>query len=327
MRNSITKQLVSLVQTIGVSGYEWELGMAKTIQLVVGFPGLRIGNNLVYSFSGAKSPTLFITAHMDEVGFVKTKEDRDGSQILPIGDIVFSSIRQQKLVFNNKSTNVLSQPIISGNSFDDVRIQGLSKIPVGSIGTFEKKLLWKDDRLSSPGLDNKVGCTVLVQLIQFLQRTQPSCSIVCCFSAKEEIGTNGVISALRTISPDLVIDIDSAYTTLDKDIPENWLVPEIGKGPALQLMGEKFIVSDRYRRIVEKVAKTNKIPLQCEVPDIYSGGTNSSSIQSAGFETLQINIPVAFQHTGMSEASVLDVEMTSKLIEKLLTSHTLFDFT
>ncbi len=323
-----TKRILEqLLEPISVSGYEWELGMADTLQEIVGFPGRRIGNNLVYSFSGAKSSTLFISAHMDEVGFIKTKEDKDGSQILPIGDISFAAIQNAQLIFRANNSNVISEIICSGTSFEDARIQGLSKIPAGSIGTFDKNISIEGDRIISPGLDNKVGCAALVQLVQFLQKSCPSCSIVCCFSAKEEIGTNGVLSAVRSISPDLVIDIDSAYTSRDSDIPSSWLVTGIGEGPALQLMGDKFIVSDRYRRIVENISKNNNLPLQYEVPDIYSGGTNSSSIQSAGWETIQINIPVAFQHTGKSEASISDVETASDLIIELVTSHTLFDFT
>ncbi len=327
MKNTATL-LKQLVSPIAVSGYEWELGMASTIQHWMGREGERIGNNLVYTL-GEGMYEIFISAHMDEVGFIITESTKEYCRILPVGDIPVENVIGEKLIFAVNDTIQYSLPIKQASSFEDLKVLGLNKLPIGSIGTFAKKATQRKNCVYSPSLDNKSGCAVLILLYKKLMGTQLPVRVTLCFSSKEEIGVNGVMSAVRNRNPDICIDVDSAYAKSNTEFfPANWCMPLMGKGPALQLLGDEFLISDRYRRIVEKAAGDNTIPLQYEIPDSRSGGTNSKAIQNNGYETIQINIPVAGQHSAKSSVSLTDIEDAAELLFQLITKgYTLFDLT
>lgn len=322
-----TQQIITeLVSQVAVSGYEWELGMASVIQQLIGTSGKRIGNNLVYTLGKGKN-NLFISAHMDEVGFIITNSSQNFCRILPVGDIPIENVVNKRLGFVIDGKTVYSQPIQSASSFTELNVMGLKNPPIGSIGTFEKKCNKRKNLLCSPSVDNKTGCAALILLYDRLKMQELPITVTLCFSSKEEIGVNGVMSAVKECNPDLCIDIDSAYAnSKTESFPPNWCIPEMEKGPALQLLGDEFIISDRYRRYVERVANENTIPIQYEIPDSRSGGTNSKALQNNGYETIQVNIPVADQHSAESCVSLIDIESTAELLYQIIMNdYTLFD--
>ena len=143
-------------------------------------------------------------------------------------------------------------------------------------------------------------------------------SIYCCFSACEEVGTNGLLTAVRQINPSICIDVDSAYAKPLDSQTSNWSIPKLGKGLAIQLQGTNFIVASTLRRKLENICLKNDIQYQYEIPSSNSGGTNASSLQNAGYSVAQINIPVRSQHTAKSEASLNDIKSTIQLLETLV---------
>lgn len=326
--NSILKELV---YTPAPSGYEWSLGMAEKIQSLIGFPGLRIGNNLVYEV-GQGSKKVFISAHMDEVGFfIKHDKKNDRLYVNPIGYIDASSLAGKKIdIFSfagNKTQKVDEGTVIPEGdecTFSKVciKLEKKNTVKTGALATFSKTFVWQDDSIMATSLDNKVGVTTLISLIQLFKEYLPEeFKIIFCFSSAEEQGMNGVMSAVRKYNPDLCIDIDSAYAQPYSDINiDYWTIPEIGKGPALQLMGQEWILSDYLRAFVEKTAEEKGISLQYEIPSGDQGGTQSLFYATAGYPFIQLNIPVADQHTSQSKASLSDIQDTITLAQNVIQS-------
>lgn len=316
--NNYKSLLTALTQSYAVSGYEWELGITKTLQKSIGSLGKRIGDNLVYQF-GIGEKKIMLSAHMDEVGFFITHVKKDFIKIMPIGDVAVENVFGKKLVFYVDNKVAKTYKVKKTKSFTDLNIYGLKDAKIGSVGTFEKSIRINDKIIEATSLDNKVGCAVLVEITKELQRKKPNKSIFICFACREEASTNGLMHAVKKIDPDICVDIDSAYAKPITSVKKkNWRIPQIGKGPAIQLMGNGFIVRASDRRLIETVCKKNRIPYQYEIPDGNYGGTNASKLIDAGFETLQINIPVANQHSAVSIASLNDIAMTTKLIKNLL---------
>lgn len=315
----VMQSLEKLINSYAISGYEWELNITNTIQELVGSPCERIGNNLIYSI-GKGEKNIFISAHMDEVGFFITKSNKNFYKILPIGTIDIKDVIGERLIFFYKNKHYTSEQIQQAKSFSDLAIEIKGQLPVGSIGTFEKRTFINNKIITSPSLDNKTGCLVLIELIKFLSEPDiKDCRYIFCFASREESGGNGLMTALAASNPNICIDIDSAYAKplLGKE-NDNWAIPEIGKGPAIQLQGKGFMISSDIRRFIERIAEKNNISYQYEIPSIDAGGTNAEAILNKGLEVMQINIPVANQHSAKSTTSIKDIQSTIQLLKPIL---------
>lgn len=320
MKNLI-ESLKKLVASYAMSGYEWELNVTAVIQQLVGFSGKKVGTNIVYSLGEGKK-IIFISAHMDEVGFFVTNSNKSFCKIIPIGSVNIKSIIGEKLVFFNRGILYSSKKILKKKSFSDLQVKTTEQIPIGSVGTFEKKFVFKNNKITSPSLDNKVGCLVLIELIRIFSRMKnKQFRYVFCFASREEGSGNGLMSAVRYFNPHLCIDIDSAYAKpFIGNKYANWTIPVIGKGPAIQLQGKGFRVSSEVLRFVENITQKNNIPYQYEIPSNQEGGTNSGAILNAGYEIMQINIPVANQHSAKSKVSIIDIQNTIMLLKQVLSN-------
>jgi endoglucanase len=238
--------------------------------------------------------------------------------IIPIGDISPESLHNEQLAFFTNDRKRISKIISKGVTFQDIKVAGLH-CKTGDVGSFLKRFEIKNNTVVSPGLDNKVGCLVLILLINTLKSIELNNRYVFCFSDREETGFNGITSALNIYKPDFCIDIDSAYALpLNGLSTKNWFVPTSGKGPAIQLIGNGFIICAETRKTVESVAYLNNIPFQYEIPDGLNGGTQAKIMIQSGYTTLQINIPVGEQHTAKSFVSTFDILQTFHLIKNLL---------
>jgi putative aminopeptidase FrvX len=183
----------------------------------------------------------------------------------------------------------------------------------------KKKISISKDIITAPSLDNKVGCLTILEVMNSIKESKDK-TFIFCFACREEISLNGLMQAVRQYNPDICIDVDSAYA-LPVSFPaqkRNWQIPTIGKGPAIQLMGNGFIIRSDNRFFVESVAKENNISYQYEIPDGENGGTNASTLISAGYDTIQINVPVSNQHSAESKASLEDINTSSILLQKVL---------
>lgn len=318
---NLIKKLSILVKSFGVSGYEWvDGGIAQTIQTVMGEKGIRIYDNLVYKLGNGKKK-LFISAHMDEVGFILTKKKKDYCSVMPIGSISIENTVNQKLVF--LPNEIQSIKTNKSKSFANLKVYFKKQPNIGDIGTFFKKITFAGNIFNSPCLDNRVGCFALIQTYQLLKsKNIKDKTIFFCFAPREEQGANGVISAVKQIKPELCIDVDSAYAQPIKKLWErkNWYVPVLGKGPAIQLLGTDYILTYNNRKTIENIIKQNRLLFQYEIPDRDMGGTFAQTLIANGYETIQINVPVAFQHYSRSKVSLKDIKNSIKLLKKLLIS-------
>lgn len=316
---SLQEQLLALTAAYAVSGYEWELGIVDTIQTIAGEKGVRIGDNLLYTL-GSGEKKVFVSAHMDEVGFFISQVEASGIRIMPIGDVVIDDVIGTKLRFFIDGQSYLSKPVVKAKDFSSLLIQGIPNPKIGLVGSFEKSFSADQTYVSGPSLDNKVGCLALLTLMRTLSVDLTDKTVFFCFASREEINKNGIMSAVRKLSPDICIDVDSAYAQplSDNKTKRNWQVPMLGKGPAIQLQGNGFIVRSSDRRLVEATCEENGIAYQYEIPDGYNGGTNASTLISSGYETMQINIPVFNQHAAASKVALKDIALTAQLLEKLI---------
>lgn len=309
-----------------------------------------IGN--IWGTFGMGKFTVLIEAHGDEVGFMVSRITESGRLkfVCIGGSDPKQLINQPVKIFGAEEIDglIIQTEPGSGNGLDmgslSIEIGQKSKTEVEKLGikpgdtiSFARNFqtLGKaNDLVISPGLDNKVGITATIKAARIISETigypSPKITYVFAITSQHEQGNHrGLTGLLHKIKPDFALVIDSAYA---QPFPApfsktgNWNIPVIGRGPAIEPIGQGFILSETMRDFLsEEIAKWQKNQpgakrlIQYEVPDNRSGGTNITGVYNRydGIPSATINIPVAQQHSPTCMASLKDIEQAGTLIAHL----------
>lgn len=331
--------LEELIRVPGVSGFEDDI--REYIRTKVEAMGLipkedNLGNLIVTV--GDRGPLVVFIAHMDELGFIVSKIDSDGSiRIRKVGGVDDRTlvgrvveIKTQKGIVNGVMG--LKPPHLMTDLDDrkkvvvwqDVRVDvgTRSKKETEKIGVrvldpmvFKKDITYiTDDIICARAVDDRMGCAVLLDVLGKLKARDIHARLVFVWSVQEETGLTGAKVIGFTMRPDYVFAVDTMTTTdapMMGDVFERVL---LGGGPAMRMFDNAAVASPKLRRIVEQVAKAAKIPLQYGTG---GGATDGAAIQEFGSLMMPIGIAMRYTHSPTECASIKDMENTSKLLVKL----------
>jgi len=120
-------------------------------------------------------------------------------------------------------------------------------------GIFYPNFSLLDGRAISPSMDDRSGCTVLVELIKNLKVKSLLYDLYVVFTAQEEIGVKGARTSAYDITPDLgiAIDVTSCFDYLEPRMS----AVELGKGPAVKVMDGGMITNMELRSKIIEVAE------------------------------------------------------------------------
>lgn len=285
-----------------------------------------LGNLIVHKKGPGKK--IMLAAHMDQIGLMATAvEDSGYVRFAPIGGVSPSTLVNQKVVFKNGVIGVVSM-----EGKDCTASGPISKffidIGTGSREETEELISSGDncifyapavelanDIISSPYLDNRVSCAVLIEVLRSLKTLQYDAYFV--FTTQEEVGLRGAKAAAFGIMPDLGIAIDVTGTG-DIINPAHIMSVKLGAGPTVKIKDASVICSPMVRRLLEQTAEKHQIPYQPEI--LEYGGTDTASIQltGAGIPAGCISIPTRYIHSMSETCSMSDVENAARLLTALL---------
>ncbi|OGV95643.1 hypothetical protein A2W24_07140 [Microgenomates group bacterium RBG_16_45_19] len=325
---TISQVLRQLVKYPGVSGFEKEQGITHIVADLIQNTGLTpqidgCGNVLAQIGDGSK--IMLVEAHLDEVGICLTNRLNNLSyQFVTVGQSTPLELVGGTISITTKSTiinGIIASSVNQPKFYQDLTVKFPNPIdlPPGTIGYFRRFYQTQDSLVSSPALDNRVGCAVLISLLPLLKPI-PAWTLNLAFTTQEEQGLGkGAAAVAQRLLPRVAIVIDSAYTQPQTQT-NNWSIPTIGQGPALQVQGTGFVNDAELSRLVIATATQNQIPIQFEIPDSLEGYTNVRAINtvSPATKTIGLNIPVTGQDSPCCQASLYDIQATSFLITKLL---------
>jgi putative aminopeptidase FrvX len=159
-----------------------------------------------------------------------------------------------------------------------------------------------------------MGCTVLIDALEKLKDRRLPVRIAFVWSVQEETGLTGAKVAGFTMRPDYVFAIDTMTTTDAPKQGETFEKVCLGEGPAMRMFDNYAIASPKMRKLVEEVAKANKIPLQ-----YGSGGgtTDGCAVQEFGALMMALGFPMRYTHSTTECASLKDMESMSRLVVRL----------
>lgn len=333
------KLLEELIRVPGVSGYEDDIRefiKAKVKALGVETEEDNIGN--LMATLGDQGPLVMFMAHMDELGLIVTKIEDDGSlRVRKVGGIDDRTLVGRVVEVKTEKGKVtgvlgLKPPHLMTESDDKKKVVSWEEVRV-DVGTRSKKqterlgvrvldpMVFKkditylsDDIVCARAVDDRMGCAILLGALEKLKSKKLPVRVKFVWSVQEETGLKGAKVAGFTYRPDYMFAVDTMTSTDGPRQGETYEKVLLGGGPAMRMFDNYAIASPRMRKLVEEVAKANKIPLQ-----YGSGGgtTDGSAVQDFGALMMALGIPMRYTHSPTECASIKDMENMSRLIVKL----------
>lgn len=275
---------------------------------------------------------VMLDAHMDEVGFIITNINSDGSLSFDmLGGVNIESIVAKRVTINGAIGVVQVKPIhllkgdearkmpdkasltidIGAKDQDDAK----RYVKVGDIGTFYNQYIeFGDGLIKSKALDDRIGCAVLIDMIKSDLKYDAWFS----FSVQEEIGLRGARVTTNYIEPDFAIAVETTTAADIAGMPENKQVCKVGEGAAVSFMDNSTLYERELFDLSLTVAKANNIKAQ--VKQAVSGGNNSGAIHlsKTGVRAITVSTPCRYLHSQSCVASKDDILSVRKLSEALL---------
>lgn len=313
-----------------------------------------IGNVIGFLPSNkSNSKRIMIFAHMDEVGFIVRHIDEDGFLFFErIGGANVNVLPGNQLqVLGDKGTVT---GVVGTKAYHFLKPEEKGKFPaqdqlyidigaaskeeahekgiqVGSTICFQANYLERENgRVTGKAMDNRVTCTVLLELAEQLSSTQASLEwdiyLVAC--VQEEFNIRGVLPAVRKIKPHVSIGLD---VTPACDTPELTTYSDVGldKGPALTFLNYHgkgtlagVLPDSKLIQALINTCQVNNISYQREVAVGVITENAFIVFEEAGIATANISIPTRYTHTPVETVSLHDVKQTIHLLYEFLTSLT-----
>ncbi|MGI6258537.1 MAG: M42 family metallopeptidase [Anaerolineaceae bacterium] len=283
--------------------------------------------------SGKDRVRVMLAGHMDEVGFMVTKEDGDGLfEFTTIGGIDPRQLVGKPVIIGRdhvpgvigaKAIHLTTpaeraQELRADALRIDVGLGGSKLVKLGDRATFDTKLTVLGPSLRGKALDDRLGVFTIIQL---LKNAPENVDLLAAFTVQEELGLRGAKIAAYHLNPDIGIALDS---TPANDLPhfdgeENTIHnTKLDGGPAIYLMDGATIGDRRLIKWLSETTDAEGIPWQYRQPG--RGGTDAGSIHKtrAGVPSVSVSVPQRYLHSAAGLVRKDDVINTIKLLHAAL---------
>lgn len=327
----IKEVLISLSSSVAIGDIDEACILAKDI-LKEYCPVFDCNDLGFYGKFDAKSDkTIMIEAHIDEVGMIVTHIDDNGFlsvsncggidvKTLPSAQVVVHGKEKVKGVFCSTPPH-LSKENATYDNISDIKIDtGLKEkakelISIGDFVTYDVKAsALIDSRVTSKSLDDRAGCTVLLELAGRLYGKDLPVNVVLLFSDKEELGMRGVRTAAYSLDIDEAIAVDVSFASAP-GVPED----KSGKLSDGAMIGVSPVLSSKISKKLLALAKENGIAYQCEVMGGSTGtDADALSVMKEGIPCGLISVPLRNMHSAVEVVDTKDIVCTADLLEKYI---------
>jgi endoglucanase len=327
---SINNKLEALCTAFGPTGRETEIAEVIRKQIEEYADEIKqdvMGNLIAIKKGSVGTRKVMLAAHMDEIGFIVTHIDDNGFlRVAAVGGVSPQRSIFQRVEFENGTIGVI------GHETKDLKIENMKiqhlfidigvatkeeaekLVEIGDIAKFTAPYIKMGNRVTSPAMDNRAGCVVLVELLSRIKDNQDDIYFV--FTTQEEVGLRGAKTAAFGIRPDLGIALD---VTPAGDTPESKrLTVDLGKGPAIKIKDRSLLCNPLVIKMLTKAAEKAGIKSQREILEF--GGTDGGAMQMTGqgVPAGVISVPCRYVHSQAETVDLADIEGAVKLLEAAL---------
>jgi len=305
----------------------------------------KLGNLTVELKSGKENAKkLMLSAHTDEVGFMVTEISESGYlKIDTVGGISPEVVAGRHVTVLTKEgfiDGIISSKAIHHKDREDrlkpEKIKNLyvdigakdgdeakELCQIGDYLTFSPnfKYFGKNDRfITSKALDDRLGCAILIELLERLNDNVDSLplDLYFCFTTREEVGISGATVAANTIRPDYAVVLETTAVADIAGVPESQKVAKLGEGGVISLMDRSTIYDRGLIDLMLETAKENGIKAQ--IKKFVSGGNDAGHIHKSttGVRTLALSAPTRYLHSPNCVASLDDYDAMLELLYKFI---------
>ena len=303
-----------------IDGYADEIAVDKSGNIIVFKKGAKRAEN-----------KLLLSAHMDEVGFIVTSVNGDGTlNIDEVGGIdrrVISG-KSVKLCTSNVNGVFGIKPIhLSGESKNEIpklsamyidigakdREDAEKNIEVGDLAAFEGFYEENEQAVITKALDDRVGCLVLIEMI----KSELPYDMYFTFVVQEEVGLRGAKTASYTVDPDFAIVVE---TTTAADIPnveDSKQVCRLGEGAVISFMDRRTIYDKELYKEAFKAAERAGVKAQAK--QAVAGGNDAGviNVSRGGVRTIAVSLPCRYLHAPHTTAYKEDINAVFETVNEL----------
>ena len=285
--------------------------------------------NIIAHKKGEKVPAkkIMVDAHLDEIGIIISGVTADGflkfstiggispevlfCKRVKIGDIIgVIGAKPIHLTHGDEGKKCPKTDAMYIDIGAKSKEEALSTVSLGDTGVIMSEFELCGDFIKSKALDDRVGCAVLIKLIQ----NYSEYDFYATFTAGEEIGCRGAKTAAFTVAPDYALVLECTTAADIEGSNDTNCVCKLGYGPAISFMDKSTL----YNREFYLAAINSGV--KCQTKTAVTGGNNSGAIHQSGsgVKTLAISVPCRYIHSANSVANSEDIKNAYELAATML---------
>lgn len=293
-----------------------------------------LGNLIVFK-KGKNKPKkkVMLDAHMDEVGFIITAINADGTLLFDcVGGINTAVMTGIPVHVGEKKISgvigVVPVHLLSAEKKKElpekssllIDIGASSKeeaekyVEIGDCAYFDSEFVkFGNGFIKSKALDDRAGCAILIEMIK---REQPY-DLYFNFSVGEEVGLGMAGTAAYSVAPDYAIVVETTTAADLAGVDEGKKVCKLGLGGAVSFMDRRTVYSKDLFNFALNLAKEKNIKLQPKT--MVAGGNNAGIIHKSagGIKTLTISVPCRYLHSPSCVIKEEDLYSSLEIINAL----------
>ncbi len=292
----------------------------------------KMGNLIAFRRGKKSGFKLLLAAHMDEVAFMVTNINEDGTlSFAPVGGVDPKVVIGKVLRVGDKLGVVGYKPIhlqrekpeVEKLSFKELFIDiGARKkeeveIELGSYAYFTTEYEEVSGKALGKAFDDRVGCSLLIKLIH---ESKPLFDTYFAFLVQEEVGLRGSATVLEQMEVDSAVVVEGTTAgDIETNEEDRWAT-HLGEGPAITFMHRGLVVNEGVFRAILETAKKLGIPHQYKMRT--AGGTDAYRLSTTayGVPSGVVSVPSRYIHSPVSVIDLNDYENTFKLLKALVES-------
>ncbi len=332
--------LTQLTEIPGISGREERVRevVSEKLSGVVSETRVDAMGSLIARVPG-KGPRVALVAHMDEVGFMASKIEKEGFvRVMPVGGVEPQVFFAQKVVVHGKKDlpgvvgtvpphlmkadgqdNKKALPVEEG--FIDLGLPPETVFELVRIGdpvTFATKSWENEVSYFGKALDDRVGLFVMIEAVKRAEKID--CDLYLIASTQEEYGLRGAGPAVFSVAPQVVIALEGtvASDTPNVKLPSNIQRTAAGKGPEIRLADRRMISDRGLADFLVGLAEEEGIGYQVIVKNMGATDAAEGQVAGAGAKSCAVSVPCRYIHGPAAVASKSDIEDTVRLVSAFL---------
>lgn len=341
-----TELLRELSEAFGISGYEDNVVeiLKKHFGKRVAISRDRIGSVIARKEGTSQRPKIMFSAHMDEIGFMVKEITKEGFiKFLPIGGWWAGNVPGLKVMVKTRKGAEIPG-VVGLKPIHELTPEERKKLPeikdmyidVGGAKDYNPKdklgirpgdpiipqsgfeRLANRNLLLGKAWDDRVGCALLINLLDNIEGIEHPNTVYLVGSVQEEVGLRGARTSAYTIEPDIGFALD---VSICRDTPGNEgdAVERLGGGAGILIHDSTMIPHVKLREFVCELAEANKIPYHfTSIKGGYDTGT--IHLTKYGVPCLALGVPTRYVHSGSSVISLEDYDNILKLITLIVKS-------